>query len=132
MAGDITSQLSAVLQNMSLGYIFGLFIKVLTSSFTLYLSVRLVGGKSSFKKSIILTTAMEIVNLIILPMFTTGVFSLFFYILIWLILVTVFFDLSLWKAILVSLVQGIVTIIFVLLGIVTLIAFLFGSIFLIR
>ena len=130
MANDTAIQISTALQNLSLGHIIGLFAEVVISSVILYFSVRLVGGKYSFKRSIFLTIVMEVLNVMILPVFLTGVMSLLIYILLWLVFVTVLFELPIWKAILVALVQLAVSLLFAVLSIVALIATAFGMSFL--
>jgi hypothetical protein len=128
----MVNELTYQLQKITLGFIIGLFIKILISSFTLFLSVKLVGGRSSLKKSIALTTIMEMINLIVLPLFSSGILSLFLYVVLWLVLVIIFFEVSLWKAILVAVIQGIVTLIFTILSVLALIETLVGVVFILK
>lgn len=120
------------LQDITLGFITGVFLKILFSTVVLHLSVKLVGGHSSLKKSIVLATVMEALNLVVLPLFSSGILFAVLYVVIWLFLVIIFFEVSLWKAILISIAQAIITFLFALFSILALIATIVGTVILLR
>jgi len=122
------------LPDLSLGFLIGLLIKILISGVTLYLSVKLVGGYADFKKSVLFSAIMDTLNLVVFPIIPVflgsilgGVISFVLFIVIWLVLVMNFFELSIWKAILVAIVQAIVTFVLAILGIIALIAAAVGA-----
>ena len=101
------------LPDLTTRFIVGTFFRIIISSVILYISVKLVGGSADIKKSIYLTTLMELMSIII-PLFTNGILFLAIYVIIWLFLVVAFFKVSVWKALLIALVQYVVA--FILIG----------------
>jgi len=130
---------SILLPELSLINIIGSLIGILISGIILYLSVKLVGGEANFKKSVILTAIMQLLNLIVLPLlpsfssiFSSAIMVLVLYYGLWLILVMKFFKVSFWRAILVAIAQLIVAIILGIIGVITLVGIFLGSLILIK
>jgi len=122
------------LPSLSLGFIIGLLIKILISSVTLYLSVKLIGGYADFKKSILFSAIMDTLNLVVFPIFPSffgiiisAILTIFLGIILWFILIMNFFKLSFWKAILVAIVQVVVGIVLAILGLLVLIGAVVGA-----
>ena len=114
------------------GVILVLLLNSLVSGVVLYLSIRLVGGKHNFKKSVLLALIMNTL-VMLLPTYLAGVemFSamptiafLLIYVFIWFVLVTSFFKISFGKAIIVAIVQVVVAFVLALVSILA----IFGAI----
>jgi hypothetical protein len=100
---------------------------VIISSIILYLSVRLMRGKADFKNSVVLVAIMEVLKSFVLPMFLGSVELLVVYVVIWLVLVMKFFNVTFWRAVLIALAQGIVSLLLVVLGVLTILGALLGA-----
>jgi len=127
------------LPTFSLGFIIGLLIEILISSVILYLSVKLVGGYADFRKSILFSAIMDILNLVVFPLFPSffgiivgAILALVLGVIIWFILIMNFFKVSFWKAILIAIVQVIVTIVLGILGLMAIIGAAFGALLLLK
>ena len=127
------------LPTFSLGFIIGLLIEILISSVILYLSVKLVGGYANFNKSILLAAIMEVLNLVVFPILLNylgalpmAILGFILYYGLWLFLVMNFFKVSFWKAILIAIVQVIVTIVLGILGLMAIIGAAFGALLLLK
>jgi len=111
------------LPSLSIAFIIGFLIQILISSLILWLSVKLIGGYSDFKKTVLFSIIMQVLNLVVFPLIPSpfSLFSIVLYAVIWLVLVMKFFDLSLGRAIIVAVLQVVVGIVLGILGLIAII-----------
>jgi len=111
------------LPSLSMAFIIGFLIQILISSLILWLSVKLVGGYADFKKTVLFSIIMQVLNLVVFPLIPSpfSLFSIVLYAVIWLVLVMKFFDLSLGRAIIVAVLQVVVGIVLGILGLIAII-----------
>jgi hypothetical protein len=111
---------------LSLGWWISTIITSLISGFILWLSVKIVGGSSSFLKAILLSLLMVFVGFGLdnaLGYVTLGyplnlIVRAVFGAIIWTLLVMQFFQVGLGKAILIAIVQAILVIVLAIIGLV--------------
>jgi len=125
--------LQSLLQKLTFGIVVASIAKILISATVLYLSVKIVGGKAKFNKSLFLASVMELLDLFATPLilsyvsFPSLIVAALIYPIVWLVLVMMFFEISFFRAILVAVVQVIVSFVLVLIGLTALIAALLGA-----
>ena len=124
------------LPTLSAGFFIGLLIKILISSVTLYFSIMIVGGNLDLKKTIIFAAIMDVLTLVIFPFLPAyfgavsgGTLSFLLSVIIWLVLIDLFFDVSISKAVAIALIQAIITLVIGISGVMIIIEFFINSIF---
>jgi len=124
--------LQSLLQKLTFGIVVASIAKILISAVVLYLSVKIVGGKAKFNKSLFLASVMELLDMFATPLilsyvgFPSLILAALIYPIIWLVFVMMFFEVSFFRAIIVAVVQVIISFVLVLIGLTALIAALLG------
>ncbi|MDI6826783.1 MAG: hypothetical protein QMD36_06440 [Candidatus Aenigmarchaeota archaeon] len=128
---DYTKIISQIPINLplSIPFLIGALVEILISGFTLWLAVKMVGGKANFLKALLFSLLMKFINLFVFPSITVflGIFlTIILGLFLWLILVMSFFKVGFLKAIGIAMLQVIVSIILVFLAIGAVIISLIG------